>query len=401
MNEQLKIVVVGDVDSGKSTLIGRLLFDAGSITNDTKEGFKIVCKDLGKNLEFAYLLDSFKEEREEGFTLDTTQALLKTKHKDFLLVDVPGHREFLKNMLTGVSYADAAILLVDANSTLEEQTRRHIYILKFLGINEVILAINKMDSVSYARKYFDQNKEELIKFCKGICMKLIFSIPISAKKGDNLIKKSSEMNWYKGFSLIEGLNTLTKKSEIFDFRFPVQDIYEIKGEKIVVGTVASGRLNRKDLVRSSLTGQELRIKRILTLNKVKSNIGIGESIGIIFDSIDGLERGAVIYKDISPRVTNRFQAKIFCLSQLKKQERLVFRCVTQDTSARINEITESINTGTYEIRKNMEALEETYAADTVITTDVPVAIEKFQDLNCMGRFVLQKNELVCAAGIVY
>src|SRR3989338_6802859 len=198
MNRQLKIVVVGEVDSGKSTLIGRLLFDTGLIAKDVKEGLKKTCEDLGKNFEFAYLLDSFREEREEDFTLDTTQAMLKTENGDFLLVDVPGHREFLKNMLTGASYADAAILVVDVNSPLDERTKRHIYILKFLGITEVGVAVNKMDSVSYSKENFYQKEEALFKFCKNIGIGLSFAIPVSAKEGDNLIKESRRVGWYEG-----------------------------------------------------------------------------------------------------------------------------------------------------------------------------------------------------------
>ena len=400
MNRELRIVVAGEVDSGKSTLIGRLLFDTGSVALDVKEELKMGCKDLGKNFEFAYLLDSFKEEREEEFTLDTTQALLKTESGDFLLVDVPGHREFLKNMLTGASSADAAILVVDVNSPLGEQAKRHLYILKFLGISEVGIAVNKMDLVSYSKENFYQKEETLFEFCKNIGLNLSFAIPISAREGDNLIKKSPMLSWCEGPCLIEALNIFAAKSSIFGFRFPIQDIYEVKDEKVAVGTVISGRANRKDLVRVSSTGRELKIKKILAFNKVKSKAGIGESIGIVFDNNDGLKRGDVVYKNMPPRITNEFQARVFCLSKLKKQERLSFRCLTQEVSARISEITESINTGTFEIMRNIEILEEADAAGVAIRTEAPVAIEKFQDLSYMGRFVLQRKSQVCAIGIV-
>ena len=400
MNRQLKIVVVGEVDSGKSTLIGRLLFDTGLIAKDVKEGLKKTCEDLGKNFEFAYLLDSFREEREEDFTLDTTQALLKTENGDFLLVDVPGHREFLKNMLTGASYADAAILAVDVNSPLGEQAKRHLYVLKFLGINEVGIAVNKMDSVSYSKEDFYQKKEALMEFCKDIGMGLSFAMPVSAKEGDNLIKESSRMSWYEGPCLIEALNIFTVKSSIFGFRFPIQDIYDIKDKKVAIGTVISGRADRKDLVKVSSIGRELKIKKVLAFNEVKSRAETGESMVIVFDNNDGLKRGDVVYKNIPPRITNEFQARIFCLSELKKQERLSFKCVTQEVYARICEITESINTGTFEIRGNIETLEEADAADVAIATEAPVAIEKFQDLNYMGRFILQRNGQPCAIGIV-
>jgi sulfate adenylyltransferase subunit 1 len=401
MKESLNVVVAGSLDSGKSTLIGRLLYDTHSIPKATIEETKKISKELEKDFEFAYLLDSFQEERVGEFTLDTTQALLKTKNKEYLLIDVPGHRALLKNMLTGTSYAETAILVVDVKKSLEEQTRRHLYILKFLGIAQIIVVINKMDLVSYSQEDFKKVEEQINLFLKEIGLKVNYVIPISAKQGENLLAESLKMNWYKGPTLVRALDTFTKKDKIsYDFRFPVQDIYEIKQEKVAVGTVASGKVNKGDLIRVLPLDIELKVKAIKVFDKLKARAGAGESIGLVFDKTINLKRGEVVYKGKLPEVTRQIQAKIFCLSSLNIQEGLLIKCATQEASSRISQIKESVDTATLEIKERIGMLNPLEAAKVIINTEEPIIVEKFQDLTDLGRFVLQKNNEVCAVGII-
>jgi len=401
MNEQLRIVLGGEVDCGKSTLIGRLLYDTDSISSQAKKELQKTCQDLGKDLEFAYLLDSFQEEREEEFTLDTTQAILKTKDREYLLIDVPGHRALLKNMLTGASYAEAAILVVDVKKILEEQTRRHLYILKFLGIEQIIVSINKMDSVSYDEKYFVEARRQVEKFLKEIKLYSNYIIPISAKEGENLLEKTSEMDWYKGLTLWEVLNTFTQREKIYDFRFSVQDIYEIKKDKVVVGTVVAGKINKGDSVKVSSLDTESKIKEIKKFGKHTNIAQAKESIGLVFMKLPPeLKRGHVLYKGRSPVITSEIQAKIFCLSPLEVQEELLLRLSTQEVSGRISQIKESIDTASLEINKDVKTLNPNDVAEVVITTEKPLVMEKFQNLEELGRFILQKNSEVYAVGII-
>lgn len=402
MGESLRIVFVGEVDCGKSTLIGRLLYDTDSISSQAKEELQKICQDLARGLEFAYLLDSFQEERLEEFTLDTTQVMLKLKNKEILLIDVPGHRALLKNMLTGSSYADAAVLVIDVKKSLEEQTKRHLYILKFLGIEQIILVINKMDTVLYNKEDFTQVSRQLTSFLEEIGLKSTNVIPVSAKEGDNLLKNSLRMAWYNGPFLIKALDAFTDKNKVnYDFRFLVQDIYEVKKEKIAVGTVVSGKIDKGDLVRIAPLEIELKVKAIKIFGQSRHVAGAKESIGLVFNQLPReLKRGRVLYKGKAPKVRREIQAKIFCLRSLGLNEELSINCATQETKGRIGQIKESIDTANLEIKKDIKMLNPLDAAKVIINTEELIIIERFQDLDRLGRFILQKDNKICAVGII-
>lgn len=394
--------MAGEVDCGKSTLIGRLLYDTNSISSQAKEELEKTCRRLERGLEFAYLLDSFEEERLEEFTLDTTQAFLKFKGKELLLIDVPGHRQLLKNMLTGTSYADAAILVIDVQKSMEEQTRRHLYILKFLGIDDLVLAVNKMDLVSYNENDFKEAKRQLDSFLNEVGIKAGYVIPVSAKDGENLSKKSLRMSWYSGLPLLEAVNIFKRKEQIYDFCFPIQDVYETEREKIAVGRVVSGRVKRKDLLKSALLDAELKVKGIRVFDKNKLSAGPGENIGLVFCCPEnGLKRGDLLYKGVLPKITCQIKARIFCLHPLSLGEELLLRSATQEVCAKISLIEESIDTASLETNKDPEGIKSADAAMVIITTEKPPIVEKFQDLPDLGRFVLEKNNLIHAVGIIY
>lgn len=396
----LNIVLLGDVDCGKSTLIGRLLYDTDSISGQAKENLKKTCKDLEKDMEFAYLLDVFKEEREEEFTLDTTQAMATLGGKEYLFIDVPGQRELLKNMLTGASFAEAAILVINAEKPQEEQARRHAYLLKFLGIEQIIIVINKMDRVSYDRQYFIRIKSQIEPFLKEAGFSSEYIIPISAKEGENLLKPSLKMDWYVGLSLVNTFDSFIRKEEIYDFRFPVQDIYEIRGEEVAVGTIISGEIKKGELIEASPDKKRLKIRKILTFPKTKSRAQKPESIGLVLDIKDGLKRGRMLYKGASPQITNKLEAKVFCLAPIDSQTELLFKSATQAVSCKITRIKESIDTATLEVDKQTVLLKALDAASVVITTNKTVAVEKFQNLPSLGRFVIEKENQIIAVGIV-
>ena len=257
MNNRLKIVVVGELDCGKSTLIGRLLFDTHSLPKEIELELK-----HSEQHNFAHLLDSFKEEQEGEFTLDTTQVFLKNKKEHLVIIDVPGHKELIKNMLTGASYADAAILIIDVLRGLGEQTKRHIYLLNFLDIKPVIVAINKMDMISYNQNYFYDLVDKTTIFFKKLKTEPLCFIPISAKEGENILKKSKYIPWYKGDSLLNLIKKLSKKEEEYPFRFIIQDIYKIKKENIIVGKILSGKIKLKDKLKVLPNNEEVTVKKI-------------------------------------------------------------------------------------------------------------------------------------------
>ena len=231
----LNIVVTGEVDSGKSTLIGRFLYESGVLSQGVTEEIADVCQKLKDSFEFAYLLDSLEEERKNRLTLDTTQVFCKIKKgKEFVFIDVPGHQELLKNMLCGSSYADIAILVIDVQKSIEQQTKRHALILKFLKIQQIVIVLNKMDLIDFNKIIFRKVKQEICKFFKKIDLQPKYCIPTSAKQGDNLLKRSKNMVWYRGPSLNKALNACCKKEIDGAFCFPIQDIYNINEEKIAV-----------------------------------------------------------------------------------------------------------------------------------------------------------------------
>ncbi len=399
----MTIVLLGDVDSGKSTLMGRLLYDTGSVSIQAKSELERVSKMLGKDtLEFAFLLDSFQEERIGEFTLDTTQAFIKGKEKEFLLIDVPGHKELLTNMLTGASYADSAVLVIDAFKSVQEQTQRHLFILKFLGIEEVLIVVNKMDLSAYSQALFSKIEEECVRLIKAVGIKSKAIVPVSAMEGENLTRLSKKMPWYKEKSLLDFFASFKDKELDFpDLRFPVQDIYHIGCEAIVAGGVVSGSLKSKDTVRAALLDVELKVKAIKALSGNKGLAIAPDAAGIVFEHLpEGIKRGEVFYRGSGPLVATELHAKIFCLMPIKKEDKLVLSCLGQDVSAGIDSIVEHIDTSTLEAKRNGAGLSLYEAAEVVLKTRMPLACEKFTSLPALGRFMLLKDSLPAAVGII-
>ncbi len=401
MEDYLKIVVVGEVDAGKSTLVGRFLYEMGSLSQGAIEEIRNVCQRLGDNFEFAYLLDSLEEERKNQLTIDMTQVFCKNKKGNVLVfIDVPGHQELLKNMLCGSSYADIAVLVVNVQKSIEEQTKRHAFILKFLGIKQIVLVLNKMDSIGFNEIIFKKVREELSELFKKLQLKPKDFIPISAKEGENLAKRSKKMAWYKGPSLLEVLNLCFKKKIGGDFRFPIQDIYKINGEKVAVGEIISGKIRRGERVKILPLNKECTVKTIKVFNKNKSAAGVPGSIGLVLDEMNVLRRGQVICKPIFPKVSQEILAKIFCIRPLDIKENLIFRCATQKTSARIKQIIEVWDTASLEPKSKGSLLEIGDAAEVIIITKESVVVQRYGRLNSLGRFVLKSDKEICAAGII-
>ena len=213
MKKKLKFVIVGHIDHGKSTLIGRLLYDTNSLPDGAMEEIRKAGEMLGRKVEFAHIMDHLAEEREKGITIDTAQTFFKNNSKEYVIIDAPGHKEFLKNMITGASQAEAAILMLDVNEGIMEQTKRHAYLLNMLGIKQIIVAMNKMDLVDYSQERFDSVKNEFLIFLKSINVNPGYIIPVSAFNGENIARKSANMNFYNGPTILEALDSFEIKQE--------------------------------------------------------------------------------------------------------------------------------------------------------------------------------------------
>ncbi|MBW2978012.1 GTP-binding protein [Candidatus Woesearchaeota archaeon] len=403
-DENFKFVIVGHVDHGKSTLIGRLLFDTNSLPEGKIEEIKAICESLGKELEFGYIMDNLEEERDQNITIDTAQIFFKTKKREYTIIDAPGHVEFVKNMITGASQAEAAILIVDAEEGIQEQTRRHSYILSMLGLKQVIVVMNKMDRVDYKKERFEEVKEELIKFLDSIKIKPSYIIPISAKEGDNVAEKSEKMKWYKGPIVLEALDIFkpNESNNNKPLRFSVQDIY-MWDKRIIAGRVETGILKAGDEIVVLPSGEKTTIESIEEF--LKENIKEAESgkaTGIVTKDKVFLDRGNIICKeDSKPTVTDKFTAQIFWLSKdpLKKGERIILKCSTQQAICEVEEFGRIIDSSTLEEIKDRDEIRNREAAVVTLKTDKPIVVENFNKVEELGRFVLERLN-TCAGGII-
>lgn len=405
-NKSLKFVIVGHVDHGKSTLIGRLLYDTNSLPPDRIEEIRNTAKDLGRDAEFAHLLDHLEEERQQGITIETTQVFFKSGNREYVIIDAPGHVEFVKNMMTGASYAEAAVLIIDAKEGVKEQTKRHTYILSLLGIKQIVAVLNKMDVAEYDENTFNRVKKNMEKFLKNLNMEASLFIPISALKGENITRVSGKMPWYKGPTFLEALNILECKepSETKDLILPVQDVYKVSEKRIAVGRVEAGILKKSERVKILPHNQITEVETIEKFPKESEKAVSGEAIGITTKDRVFLNRGDIVCEEgKEPRFVDSFNASIFWLSKkdFQKGEKLGIKCATQETTCRIEEIKERINSSTLEIIEEKAAkLKNLEAGKVVIKTKKPIAIKTFDDVQELGRFVLVRDENTCAGGIV-
>src|SRR3990170_6240062 len=261
----LSIVIVGHVDHGKSTLIGRLLYDTGSLPEDKIEEIKIASQQAGRELEFSFAMDHLEEERQRGITIDIAQTFFNSSKRQYVIIDAPGHKEFLKNMITGSSQAEAALLLIDAVEGVREQTKRHCFILEMFGIKQIVVLINKMDMVNYSRERFNTLSTEITELLSQLITRpishpatapvpqfpnspisqspnlLSYIIPISARYGSNVATRDDRLKWFDGPTVLEALDRFeTPEIEGKPLRFPVQDVYPINGKKVIVGRIEAG-----------------------------------------------------------------------------------------------------------------------------------------------------------------
>ncbi len=403
--ENLKLVIVGHIDHGKSTLIGRLFFDTDSLPEGKIEELKSICEALGKELEFGFLLDHLEEERDQGITIDTTQTFFQTKNRQYTIIDAPGHVEFIKNMITGASQAEAAILIVDAKEGVQEQTRRHAYILSMLGLDQVIVVINKMDLVEYKQERFKEVKKELLEFLDKINIKPTYLIPISAKEGDFVAKKSKHMDWYDGPTVLEALDSfhVRESANKKPLRLPVQDVYKWE-KRIIAGRVESGSIKEGDEIKILPSEEETTVVSIEEFGKddVKS-AEAGKSTGIVTKDKLFIDRGNVItHKEDLPTITNEIKGHLFWMDKqpFKKEERLLLKCSTQEEMCDIEKIIKVVNSSTLEIiGEDVDQIKNREVADVIIKTENPIVIENFNKVQELGRFVLQRKD-TCAGGII-
>ncbi|MDD5750477.1 MAG: GTP-binding protein [Candidatus Pacebacteria bacterium] len=406
-NQDLKFVIVGHVDHGKSTLIGRLLYDTNSLPPDKMEEIKKTSEELGRVVEFAFIMDNLQEEREQGITIDTAQTFFRTPKRQYVIIDAPGHVEFVKNMLTGASLAEAAILIVDAAEGVKEQTKRHSYLLSLLGIKQVIVVVNKMDLVDYKEEVFDKIKGELTEFLANLNVQPKLFIPIAALKGDNVAKRSDNMKWYSGQTVLSALDDLEDLEQARDqgLILPVQEIYKLEEKRYVLGRVEAGEIKPGQTIKVLPSGQTTVVKTVEKFQQENlTQAQSGENIGLTTVDPLFIERGNVLCENgKEPLVKTEFSANLFWLSHepLAKDEPLIVKIATQESIGEVIEIKKRFDSSTMEIlEQNAGKLQFLEAAEVTIKAKKPLALAEFSELAELGKFVLIKNDNVVAGGIV-
>src|SRR3954470_19463367 len=315
---QVRIVIVGHVDHGKSTLVGRLLHETGSLPEGKLEMLKAVSARRGMPFEWSFLLDALQTERDQGITIDTTQIRFRTGSRDVVLIDAPGHAEFLRNMITGASQADGAVLIIDALEGVRDQTRRHGYLLHLLGVKQVAVVVNKMDRVDFSAARFNDISAEISTHLTGLGVTPSAVIPISARDGDGVAERTPRIDWYNGPTVVEALDALepARPLQALALRLPVQAIYKFDDRRIVAGRIESGHLSAGDQIVVMPAGKLAKIKTVESwpVTPLTGPQTAGRSVGITLDRELFVERGDVIaHVENAPRDTRRIRARIFWL----------------------------------------------------------------------------------------
>ena len=407
----MNIVVIGHVDHGKSTLVGRLLADTGSLPQGKLEAIRANCQRNSKPFEYAFLLDSLKDEQAQGITIDSARCFFKSARRDYIIIDAPGHVEFLKNMISGAARASAAILVIDAKEGIRENSRRHGYLLSMLGIKQVTVCVNKMDLVDYAQETFDQIWLECAAFLQKVGIQPMGFIPIAASEGDNLIVRSDRMAWYDGPTVLDMLDGFHCEVSRADgpLRFPIQDIYKFTAQgddrRIVAGRIESGTVRVGDEViflpsgkRSTVTGiEEFDLPR-------RREVSAGQCAGLTLKTQVYVKPGEILVRadQLQPKVTSRLRANIFWLGRqpMVPGRRYKMKLGAARVPVWLTELHTVIDAARLESFTHSRQIDRHDVAEVTLETLRPLACDLVIDIPQTGRFVLIDNYEIAGVGIV-
>jgi bifunctional enzyme CysN/CysC len=404
--EQLRIVIVGHVDHGKSTLVGRLFHDTGSLPEGKFEAIKAMCERRGMPFEWAFLMDSFQSERDQGITIDTSQIWFKTRKRDYVIIDAPGHREFIKNMITGASSAEAAMLLIDAGHGIQQQSRLHGFLLNLLGIRQVAVVVNKMDLVDYSAQRFAEIRQQYTHYLGGLGVTPDYFIPISARDGDNMAERSARMSWYEGPTVVEALDSFHPTARPTDqpLRLPIQDVYKFDDRRIIVGRIESGVLSVGDRLMFSPSNKTARVSSIESWSTPSKPVEAqaGQSVGVMLDDQLFLERGELAsHEGDAPIETNVFRGRLFWLGHeaLKVGDSYELKLMTRSTPVTVQKIERVFDAEDLTEKAAVEVPRHG-VADVILRSRGLLALDEGRDMARSGRFALSDGHNIVAGGVV-
>jgi bifunctional enzyme CysN/CysC len=405
---RLKIVFVGHVDHGKSTLIGRILTETDSLPEGKIESLREACAAQGQPFEYAFVLDALSEEQEQNITIDTTQIQFRSARRDYVIIDAPGHQEFLKNMITGAANADAAVVVIAADEGVREQSRRHGQLLSLLGIREVIVAVNKMDLAAFSEDRFRQIEEEYAAFLQGLGLTARAFVPLSASSGENVTTDGGRaMPWFRGPNLLETLDKLdvARSAGELPLRFPIQDVYRKDKRRIFAGRVESGTIRVGDQLVFSPHNKSARVATIERWGaSAPESASAGESIGITLSDHIFIERGHIASHEVdAPVESNRVRAKIFWIGRepLATGERYRLKLVTQDVECQVVAVANVIDAATLDSAPAVRSeLRTNEVGEVTLQTRAPLVFDNHDRIPNLGRFVLADGGHLVGGGII-
>ncbi|MEM0359769.1 MAG: translation elongation factor EF-1 subunit alpha [Candidatus Diapherotrites archaeon] len=409
----LNLIFIGHVDHGKSTTVGRLLYDSGTLSEQEYRKLEAEAAAQGKaSFAFAYAMDRLKEERKRGLTIDLAYKKFKAKKNDFTIIDAPGHKDFVKNMITGTSQADAAVLVISAKEGIQPQTKEHAFLAQVMGIKQLVIAVNKMDEVNYDKGRFEQMQKEILKFLTGVGIKedQLKFVPISAFKGDNVVKGKGKLDWWNGPTLLDALDELKAPPLPTDkpLRLPIQDVYNIKGVGTVpVGRVETGIMKPGDKIVIMPANKTGEVKTIEMHHEQLSQAVPGDNIGFNVRGLgkEDVQRGDVAgHTNNPPTVAEEFIARIVVLNHptaIPVNYTPVFHLHTAQLSCQITEIQKKLDPKTGAVvEENPKFLKTGDAAIVKVKPTKPVVVEEYKKFPQLGRFAIRDMGQTVAAGMV-
>jgi bifunctional enzyme CysN/CysC len=406
--QQLRIVIVGHVDHGKSTFVGRLLADTDSLPTGKMEAIQASCKKRGVDFEYAFLMDALQSERDQNITIDTAQIWFRTPKRQYVIIDAPGHKEFIKNMVTGAAQADAAFLLIAANEGVQEQSRRHGTLLSLLGLKQVVVLVNKMDLVNYDQATYDKIEKEYRTFLKGLGVEPLAFVPMSAREGANVAHTVPELAWYKGRTVLSQLDQF--ESPALDaaaaLRFPIQDVYRFDERRILGGRIESGHVKVGDKLTFWPGGKTSTVASIERWSApTTDHAESGESVGLTLTEQIFVERGHIATHSSSPLVqSHEVQARLFWLGKqpLVKNKRYKLKLATQEAEVQVKEIRGVLDSSTLTAPAGVpEMVQRNEVAELVLSSRTPLAFDNNDLFSTTGRFVLVDGFDMAGGGIIF
>jgi bifunctional enzyme CysN/CysC len=411
LSERMNIVIGGHVDHGKSTVVGRLLADTGSLPEGKLEAVKALCERTARPFEYAFLLDALKDEQAQGITIDAARVFFKSAKRHYIIIDAPGHIEFLKNMVTGASRAEAALLVIDAKEGVQENSRRHGYMMSMLGIKQIAVLVNKMDLVNYDQAHFEGIVREYTEFLGKIGVHPTCFIPAAGRDGDNISNRSTHMDWYSGPTVLEALDRFETEAPPVDkpFRMPVQDVYKFTAQgddrRIVSGTIETGVLRSGDEVVFYPSGKRSKVKSIEAFNLAEqTEARAGMATGFTLSEQIYVARGELATRSDQPRpeVTTRLRVSLFWLGKqaFAKKKDYIIKLGSARIPCRLEEVHRVIDASNLGTSDTKDRVDRHDVAECTLKLNRAVAFDLADAVAATSRFVVVDDYEIRGGGIV-